>query len=282
MTIMTRARILLEDRIAPQIDAFAWYRHQMVKPFLISGAVSMLNVGSSGGVETLELLRRGNHVTTVEIGEGAAERTRRRAVRNGYAEHHIGLCGHILDAPLSGTYDGILMLEVLEHIEEDFRALQRLTSFLKPGGRLILSTPTASYGQLPGDTMSIREDGGHVRIGYDGPELDEMLEAVDMIPLRRIHFGGALTTLVSPGLQRPLDARPLTRRLGIALSFLTRPMMPVLEAIPGGARHPYCQLTLAVKRRVPMTNRPAQRTAIFESNGGSTNNGGSHAHSPQS
>ncbi len=42
-------------------------------------------------------------------------------------------------------FDTIILLDVLEHIEEDVELLQRLRSYLAPDGRLILKVPALNY-----------------------------------------------------------------------------------------------------------------------------------------
>jgi SAM-dependent methyltransferase len=239
-----RIRSFVLDRLAPQIGAFDWYRQTTASQFLVSGPVRFLNVGTGGGVETLRLLRRGNHVSTIEIDAEAAARTRARAERGGFGARHVGYVGHVLDVPVQGPFDGILMCEVLEHIREDFRALQRISQWLLPGGRLILSTPTASWGQLTGDEVSATENGAHVRVGYDGPELDAMLADVGIIVLRRIYVGHQLVR-GHIHMERLLHSWRGTRALGYGFSFTSRPFIRWLDAI---ASRPLCQITLATKR----------------------------------
>ena len=139
------------------------------------------------------------------------------------------------------------MCEVLEHIADDLAALGRLSEWLTVGGRLILSTPTASYGQLPGDTVSLEENGGHVRVGYDGPELDEMLHEVGLSPLLRVYNGNGLVQWHHL-LERRLRRGPATRPLGYAFSLLSRPLLPLLDLV---SFRPYDQITVAVKKHLP-------------------------------
>ena len=110
LTLLLRKTLI--DKYAVHFDAYTWYRHSLIEPFLISGPIRSLNIGTGGGVETLRLLRRGNYVTTVEIDEGTAKRTRDRVARNGYADKHTGVVGHVLEVCVSGRFDEILMLEV--------------------------------------------------------------------------------------------------------------------------------------------------------------------------
>lgn len=239
-----RLRSIVADRIAPQLGAFTWYRYGVTSKFFFSGPARLLNIGTGGGMETLSLLRRGNHVTTIEVDPETAARTRERVVRSGFGAHHEGHAGHVLGVDVSGPFDGVVMCEVLEHIKDDAGTLERVSNWLAPGGRLVLSTPTASFGQLPGDEITRVEDGGHVRVGYDGPELDVMLENVGMVPLRRLYIGHRLSRC-HIRVERLLHARRSTVPLAVGFSFLSRPIMPILDALPGQPLH---QITLAVKK----------------------------------
>jgi SAM-dependent methyltransferase len=231
----------IADQLAPQIDAYTWHRYERIAPFLKAGPIRTLNIGTGGGIETLRLLARGNHVTTIEIDAPAAQRTRDRVVRAGYGERHTGLVGHVLAVRLEETFDQIMMCEVLEHILDDAATVQRLGAWLKPGGRLVLSTPTAAHGQLPGDTLSAVEDGGHVRPGYDGPELDAMLGQAGLVMVNRIYLCG-----VGPTAQHLLERRMRRQSalLGSAFGLVSRPLMPLLDRV---AKRPTDQITVATR-----------------------------------
>lgn len=134
------------------------------------------------------------------------------------------------------------MCEVLEHISDDRGTLEKLGRLVERGGRLVLSTPTSSYGMLPGDTLSATEGGGHVRPGYDGPELDEMLRAAGFVTIRRILNGG-----VGARVQHLIERRLCSYGhvgLGRSFGFLNRPLMPMLDAWP---IHAFVQITIATK-----------------------------------
>lgn len=234
---------LLADNWSVQIDAYSWRRYALIRPFLPHGLINALNIGTGGGVETLRLLRRGNRVTTVNIDHVTAKRTRARAERWGYADRHEGKVGHILQVDVTGPFQLVLMAEVLEHIADDYGALRRIAGWLAPGGRLVLSTPTASDGMLPGDTLSVREDGGHVRPGYDGPELDAMLARLGLVTLRRIYNSG-IACCWQHRVERRLRASGATRPLGYAFGMACRPLMPLLDAV---RIRPSDQITIAAK-----------------------------------
>jgi SAM-dependent methyltransferase len=239
---------LLLDQLGIQIDAFTWQRYRLIQRFVAAGPIRTLNIGTGGGFETLAMLRKGNHVTTIELGQEASARTHARAIRNGYGEMHRPLVGHVLEIDLSEKFDQIVMCEVLEHIVDDYSALGRLADWLKPGGRLVMSTPTASFGQLPGDQLSPREDGGHVRVGYDGPELDRMLISVGLIPVNRV-LNGYFLTVLQHVLERRLKAIRV-KEIGLAFAVVCRPLIPLFEQVRVDASD---QITLAIRKddRVP-------------------------------
>lgn len=89
---------------------------------------------------------------------------------------------------LGGPYHQVVMTEVLEHIKDDKECLRRIHSALELGGRLILSTPTAIGGGEIG-YVSPTENGDHVRVGYQGPELDKYLIDLGFIVVYRTYYG---------------------------------------------------------------------------------------------
>lgn len=240
--MLTRAKSVVLDVLKPQIDAVTWYRHRLTRRYFVRGDIDVLDVGTGGGLETLELLRRGNRVTAVELDGEAAQRTLERIVRHGFASRGKVLELHVRDLPLTGAYDEVVMCEVLEHVAEDGAVLDAIAAVLKPGGRLVLSTPTALWGQLPGDTVSRTEDGGHVRAGYQGPELDEMLRQRGFVTIHRRLNSNAL-------LQWECTVERCFRRgllwpLAVLTSLLSRPFMALVDCIPW---RPSDQITIAVK-----------------------------------
>lgn len=68
-----------------------------------------------------------------------------------------------------GQYDLVLNFQVLEHIQDDAAFVARLRDFVKPGGRLLLTTPNR--------LMSFSENPYHIR-EYTAPELTALLKQV--------------------------------------------------------------------------------------------------------
>ncbi len=63
-----------------------------------------------------------------------------------------------LDPATQGTFDLAISFEVIEHLEEDVAAMTEWRDYLKPGGRLILSTPAHPQRWNAADVWA-----GHVR-----------------------------------------------------------------------------------------------------------------------
>lgn len=72
-----------------------------------------------------------------------------------------------LDPAWKGTFDLIMSFEVIEHLEQDVDAMRDWQSYLRPGGRMILSTPAHPSRWNAADVWA-----GHVR-RYTRPQLQK-------------------------------------------------------------------------------------------------------------
>lgn len=81
-----------------------------------------------------------------------------------------------------GSYDGVTMFDVLEHIQDDAGALQIVNRKLRPGGRIVLSAP--AYMWLWGQQDIVNQ---HYR-RYNLRELREKLQAADFTIERMTYF----------------------------------------------------------------------------------------------
>lgn len=210
-----------------------------VRRFLRPGDLRTLDAGSGNGGFAMYAARRGNHALGISFDAGEVAAAKRRAALLGLdrAEFMLGdlrTFGEL--GPELGEFDQILCLEVVEHLLEDARLLADLANVLRPGGRLILTTPTASHRPLLRERLSTCEDGGHVRWGYADDALIALVEQAGLRVVKRGHISGVipqqLTNLMRAlswftwpsqraawGLVLPLRLlqmldRPLTRALG--------------------------------------------------------------------
>jgi len=101
----------------------------------------VLDAGCGTGYGSI-LLREGSRVRDV-VGVDRDARAIAWARRYYGARDIAHVCRDLLSPSLAGLgpFDGIACLEVLEHLPEPERLLQRLDHVLAPGGRLVVSTP---------------------------------------------------------------------------------------------------------------------------------------------
>ena len=136
----------------------------------------VLEVGPGGGVWTLELLRRGNSVTVVDVSAASLSALQAKLARFPLKNRDIRLVrSHAADYSSRETYDQVVLFEVLEHIAEDGRAVRNLAGHLSPGGEMLISVPHSGHIPLEGECISEQEDGRHVRKGYSREGLEELL-----------------------------------------------------------------------------------------------------------
>ncbi len=74
-------------------------------------------------------------------------------------------------------FDFILSVDVMEHIEDDIEVMKRFYRALKPGGRLLINTPS----NLGGSDADSEHDesfiGEHVRLGYSKEDICSKLQS---------------------------------------------------------------------------------------------------------
>jgi 2-polyprenyl-3-methyl-5-hydroxy-6-metoxy-1,4-benzoquinol methylase len=79
-------------------------------------------------------------------------------------------------------FDSIICLNVLEHIEDDIAALERMKSALAPGGHLVILVPQYALLMSKMDKLL-----GHFR-RYSKNELKKKFETIDMVPVKTRNF----------------------------------------------------------------------------------------------
>ncbi len=110
---------------------------RMVKPGRI------LDAGCGTGGLTATLLRRGYQVVSLDNSAEMVAMCRQHLSQRGLPNDQVRLA-RIEDLSNAGEFDTVVCLDVLEHIEDDRRALAILRRCLKSDGRLILSLPALS------------------------------------------------------------------------------------------------------------------------------------------
>jgi len=140
----------------------------LVIPLLKDGNV--LDIGCGCGHITLEALRKGHKVTAMDISPDFLELAKSMCLKKGYEADF-----HLMDVKdikrfSRDSFDNIICLDVLEHIDKDEEVLRSINHVLKDDGRLLLLVPAIKSMYGIND-----QDLGHFR-RYDKKDLVKKLE----------------------------------------------------------------------------------------------------------
>ena len=151
------------------------------------------------------------------------------------------------------TFDLVVALEVVEHIEDDAAAVAEWFARLRPGGELVLSTPAYQRRFGPMDELV-----GHHR-RYEPPGLIALLSAAGFVDVSVRHYGAPLAYVIEPVrnviARRRLDhhsgavtlpaevlaqrtghsgrtLQPGSRAVGLAIELATAPVKRVQRRFP--------------------------------------------------
>lgn len=72
-----------------------------------------------------------------------------------------------------GTFDAALLLDIIEHLEDEAPLLHALGQAIRPEGTLLISTPTPNFPRMFG--REFHEAVGHVRDGYSVEDVRALL-----------------------------------------------------------------------------------------------------------
>jgi SAM-dependent methyltransferase len=199
----------------------------------------ILEVGAGHGTFTGRLAEFGC-VTATELSERAAALLDER-----YAgSDRVTICH--ANAPGDVPFDTAVMINVLEHIEDDVAALQGLREQLSDCGRVLVFAPAFNALYSPFDAAI-----GHYR-RYTRASLQRVIRDADLelVDLHYVNAPGALAWyLVATRLgQQPTDAW---------LTLYDRMVVPVVRRIEAHVQPPFGQSLLAVAR--PPVARAARR-----------------------
>lgn len=173
-----------------------------------------LEMGAGTGSLSQEFVDRGFSATLFDIGEQTCARLRSR---------FAGQAGRVrvvdtLDLLPAASFDYLFAFEVLEHIADDRAALAQWTTFLRPGGRLLVSVPAHARKFGPSDQRV-----GHVR-RYEREELNALLASAGFTDIGIACYGfplGMVSRLAGNILQRgrkaELDPDPVARSIDSGL-----------------------------------------------------------------
>ena len=144
--------------------------------------LSILDVGCGTGDYSIFLALHGFSVTGFDFSEYAINTAKDRCAHMSENRPEF-FVGNINTFVTSKKYDLIIISEVLEHIEEDSRILQKYRDFLKSDGYVVVSVPfDRSYWSVED------EQSGHVR-RYDNNTIDELFRDANLHIIKKSWIG---------------------------------------------------------------------------------------------
>jgi SAM-dependent methyltransferase len=167
-----------------------------VAPFI---GTDVLEVGMGIGIFTERILERARTVVGVDIVPEFLDIAREKFRGRPAVEIHQADMGAGIPPFLAGrTFDTIVCMNVLEHIERDDRAVRDFLTLLAPGGRLVLVVP-----QYPWLYNTLDSNDGHFRRYREAGLRRLLLDAgFDVVHESRFNLAGILGWFVNGSLLR--------------------------------------------------------------------------------
>ena len=236
-----RAVLLYGDPCA--FDRWLWLR-RLARP----GEVATLDAGTGNGAFAMYAASQGNEVVAVSDFPASLAKCERRARTMGLDRIRFRLIDlRELDrhATELGSYDQSFCLEVIEHIVDDRKLLRDLAGVIRPGGRLLITTPYLHHVPYHDERVSDDEDGGHVRAGYTHEELERLLTYAGFRVTSRASLSGIVSQTLNNLMQRGNRIHP---HLGWALTLPLRLLRPLDGPLTRLTRRPYLSIALEAVR----------------------------------
>lgn len=138
----TPASALSDDQqdMLNQIEDNSWwfqYRAKVIVGLMnkyFDKVTQTVDIGGGNGYTTSVALQNGFKMSLLEPSEGACINAKKRGI-----DARVGTLTD--EYPKNNTYSQVLLLDVLEHIEEDESFLDLLHNKIRPGGKLLITVP---------------------------------------------------------------------------------------------------------------------------------------------
>lgn len=178
------------------VDRWRWLKERIPET---SSKPQLVDIGCGSGAFSIGASLRGYSA----LGLSWDDRNQR------VATERAGLCGaltarfDVLDVrkldsrrDLVGKFDVAICCENIEHIIDDHKLVRDIAACLRPGGRMLLTTPYLNYRPMSredeGPFLPI-EDGRHVRRGYTGEMLQELCAQSGLIAEQVSYCSGMIS-----------------------------------------------------------------------------------------
>jgi SAM-dependent methyltransferase len=195
-----------------QERALALFRRSVLKQRKLAEIVALLgpteasqrclDLGSDNGVVSLLLRRRGGRWSSADLTDEAVS-----AIRELVGGETFKLDGHTLPFA-DAAFDRVVVVDMLEHVEDDGAFVAELARVTRPGGILVVNTPHLKDTTLRRVRHAIGltdEKHGHRRPGYDVAGLERLLAGRFVLERHRTYsrfFSEAVDTAINFAVER--------------------------------------------------------------------------------
>jgi len=226
------------------VERLGWVRKRLLR-----GSVQTLDAGCGTGAFTILAARLGNDALGLTFAPEDAVLAADRARLIGASSARF----RVLDlrelgpaVPELGTFDQVIACEVIEHLRDDAGLVANLSALLKPGGRLLLTTPYLNHHPVYGETVSENEDGGHVRFGYTHKELEQLFASAGLKVEEAGYLNGYFAQKVFSLYLRLSRLHP---KIGWLLTLPLRPLRILDGVVAKFTGYPYMSVTVVGVKR---------------------------------
>lgn len=217
-------------------DPNADYRYQALTALMDFEGRRVLDVGFGRGFFLYYLKKLGAQVTGLELDDQAIQ----------YARQYLGIpdvsAQDLLDVDPGARFDAILMMDLIEHVREPFRYLEKAAALLNPGGIIALFTPNASYAPQQQAPVLFRVDLEHMQY-FSGATMNHI---AGRLGLHIVHLETTgypyLTGLVEPAGGSVRLKRLLWGVPGVKALYRIRKKLTGYDTSRTGRYHLFCVL----------------------------------------
>lgn len=226
------------------LDRWLWLRPRLPKT---ANNERLLDVGCGTGAFSIGAALRGYRALGLSWDERNQLVARERAARcKAFSAQFEVLDIRELDrrVDLVGGFDVVICLETIEHVLDDRKLLCSMARCLKPGGRLLLTTPYLLYNPI--STMdkgpfSAVENGWHVRRGYSRAMLEELCEHAGLKVEGISYCGGYLSQKITALMRLLSRINTVFAWISILpLRMLPLLLDPIIEVVSDLPRYSIC------------------------------------------
>ena len=223
----------------------SWHIHREIKRWNkgVGNNVHILDAGAGFGQYTyyLSSLNKNWNILAVDVKEDQVSDCNAffRKIRK---DNVLFKVEDLVKFRQENAYDLVLSVDVMEHILEDVTVFKNFTHSLKPGGMLLISTPSDQGGSDTHDESDESFIDEHVRDGYNMNEIKEKLKTAGFSKVKAHYSYGAPGKISwKLSMKYPLTMLNTSKLFFLLLPFyfiVTYPISFLLNFIDARTVHP--------------------------------------------